>query len=81
MYVWLMNGVTVGPGSALLPAISTNWLIQGLRDFNTDGKADILWREAASGSTYMWLMNGAAAIGIGFTDAQAGTDWTIQAQQ
>ena len=80
MYYWPMDGTTVGPDAAFLPVITTNWLIQGLRDFNGDGRADVLWREQASGNTYMWMMNGASAVGVGYTEAQADNTWTIQAQ-
>ncbi len=31
--------------------------VQG-RDFNGDGRGDLLWHHAASGETLMWLMNG-----------------------
>src|ERR1051325_1272737 len=30
-------------------------------DFNGDGKADLIWRNASSGDTWMWLMNGNVA--------------------
>lgn len=29
-------------------------------DFNADGKADILWRNRATGQNVVWLMNGTA---------------------
>jgi hypothetical protein len=32
-------------------------------DFNSDGKGDILWRDAG-GDIAMWLMNGAIALGV-----------------
>ena len=27
-------------------------------DYNADGKSDLLWRNAATGATTLWLMNG-----------------------
>ena len=46
------------------------------RDFNGDGKADILWRDTTTGTVAIWLMNGAsiatnAAVGL------AAANWTI----
>ena len=79
LYVWLMDGVNLGPGSTYLPPIGTNWVIQALRDLDGDGKSDILWRESSSGSTYVWLMDGATTRASGYTASQAGNDWTIQA--
>src|SRR5438874_2814736 len=29
-------------------------------EFDSDSKADLVWRNAISGDTWMWLMNGAA---------------------
>ena len=31
-------------------------------DFNGDGKADIFWRNTATGHNQIWLMNGAALL-------------------
>ncbi|MGH6690268.1 MAG: FG-GAP repeat domain-containing protein [Gammaproteobacteria bacterium] len=46
------------------------------RDFNGDGKADILWRDTA-GSTTMWFMNGAAVAGQSLLPSVAAS-WTLQ---
>ena len=44
-------------------------------DFNGDGKADILWRNA-SGEVYEWLLNGTNIIGEGSPDT-VGNHWQI----
>jgi uncharacterized protein YkwD len=80
LYVWLMDGQNVRPDSALLPAISLSWQIRQLGDFDGDGRTDILWRETTSGSTYVWLMEGTATVGSGYTSGQADSTWTIQAR-
>ena len=41
-----------------LNAIPTDWTIQGIGDFNGDGKSDLVWRNSASGTTVLWEMNG-----------------------
>lgn len=42
---------------------ATTTLASGTRgDFNGDGKADILWRNASSGAVYMMPMNGATVL-------------------
>ena len=59
------------PGSG-----TPDWTIEGVGDFNGDGKADILWRHS-SGLVSIWLMNGTSISGIG-NPASVGSDWTIQ---
>ena len=73
----MMNGTSIA-SQTYLPPISLAWQIRQISDFNGDGRADILWRESASGSTYLWLMNGATAISSGYTASQADNTWTIQ---
>ena len=46
-------------------------------DFNGDGMSDILFRDAASGETYLWGMNGTNVIAGAPTGAQVGNNWQI----
>ncbi|MBF0291666.1 MAG: VCBS repeat-containing protein [Nitrospinae bacterium] len=69
--VWFMNGAnkTGGGATSLQPGVytsTTGWQIQGVGDYNGDGKSDILYRYAGTGETFIWLMNGATVVG----------DWT-----
>jgi ELWxxDGT repeat protein len=54
------------------------WSIVGSRDFDGDGKSDILWRNL-DGSTVLWLMNGAVIRESRFIHLGGNTDWTIAA--
>jgi hypothetical protein len=76
LFLWLMDGTNLG-GTYLDP-ISSNWDVQGLGDFNGDGRSDILWRELNTGETYLWFMDGARLIGAGYTASQADLTWHIQ---
>jgi hypothetical protein len=59
--IWYMNGATFTGGTAnVLPTLSDPaWTVVGARDFNGDGKPDILWRNTSTGRTTAWYMNGA----------------------
>ena len=58
---WSMNGgsITSGfltsGGAAIVP--DSSWSVAGISDFNGDGNADVLWRNA-NGGLAEWLMNG-----------------------
>ncbi len=63
VYVWYMDGATflrdqyirtVGDDLA--------WKIEGLGDYNGDGKVDILWRHQVRGDLYVWYMDGATFV-------------------
>jgi Glucose / Sorbosone dehydrogenase/FG-GAP-like repeat len=59
--IWLMTVAQSGAAQILSSAdygtIPNSWQIVGQRDFNGDGKADLLWSNT-NGDTSIWLMNG-----------------------
>ena len=81
LYVWLMNGTVQSSGAFLTPAsVNPVWQVQGLADFNSDGKPDILWRHKTSGQLYVWFMNGTAQSSASFLtpSAVASTAWQVR---
>jgi hypothetical protein len=50
---------------------------RAVRDFNDDGKTDILWQQTTSGTVAIWLMNGAAISSVGLPGV-IGADWQIK---
>lgn len=85
--LWQMNGSTITGsgdlnvgGTAAMPGSS--WSVVGVGDFNADGTADLLWRDASSGTLAMWLMNGSTIIGSGNvtssgTPVTPGANWHV----
>ena len=57
----------------------TNWRVVSSRDFDGDGKTDLLWRHAVSGRLVVWWMDGIYRRAGGFTspDGALETAWTV----
>jgi ELWxxDGT repeat protein len=60
---WAMSGWQIGAGQPLtyqgnLVKPDTSWAVASVNDFNGDGIADILWRQASTGALVDWAMNG-----------------------
>jgi hypothetical protein len=81
-YAWSMAGTTVlaqgtlGLGGGGTPG---DWHLAGTGDFNHDGHADLLLRNAASGAMQLWEM---AASALGHNALQVsnpGIAWVVQA--
>ena len=53
-----MDGSTIATSTGV-NTVPTTWQVVGTGDYNGDGKADILWRNASSGQNWMYLMDGA----------------------
>jgi hypothetical protein len=81
VFLWTMDGTGLAAARYLDP-IGEDWQVQGVGDFNGDGKADILWRNqgpgADVGNLYIWMMDGANVVaGTGYTAAQADLGWRV----
>ena len=55
--MWLMDGPTIV--GDLFVGSAPAYAVAAVRDFNRDGKADILVRHVTTGDVGMWIMNGA----------------------
>jgi hypothetical protein len=63
--IWFMNnnqfvnGQVIGTQFGNIPS---NWRIDGVADFDNDGKNDLLWRDYSTGQNYFWKMNGSTYV-------------------
>jgi len=58
VWIYLMNGSTITNGGGEGEHVvftAANWNIDGVGDFNGDGKGDILWRNDNNGRVWMFL--------------------------
>lgn len=73
--LWLMSsGGGTFSGRALVRVSDVSWKPVGIRDTTGDGRADIVWRNTASGAMSLWVMNG-PVIASTVMLPQRTTDW------
>jgi len=62
-----------------LPTVTDpNWVINGLQDFDGDGKADLLWHDTVTGRTVIWFLNGTGVAGWAYAPTVADPNWVIE---
>ena len=77
-YVYPMNGLSIKPAEGYLRTVADqNWQVVGPGDFDGDGKADILWRNSATGQNYIYLMNVTAIVTEGYLRRVADLNWKV----
>ena len=77
-YIYLMEGRTILPGEGYLRTVADqSWQVAGIGDFDGDGRADLLWRNAASGHNYVYFMSGAAILAEGYLRTVAERAWQV----
>jgi hypothetical protein len=65
---------------AVIGAVSDGtWEIQGLADFDADGRTDLLFRQQGTGLAALWLVRGLGPATGFFLSGQAPPDWTVAA--
>ena len=56
--------------------MTSNFVVQGIGDFNGDGKIDILWRDTNSGVLSIWFTNG-AQVTSGAAVGALSSNWSV----
>jgi len=78
-YLYPMNGLAIQATEGFVRTVADpNWQVAGVGDFDGDGKADVLWRNLATGENYLYPMNGTAILaGEGYVRSVADTNWKV----
>ena len=63
-------------GGGSVSYVSSDWVIQGVGDYDGSGRAGILWRNSTTEQVYIWLMNGTTLTSSGSPGAPDAT-WQI----
>jgi len=68
----------LGTEGYLRTVSDTTWGIAGVGEFDGDGKADVLWRNSATGENYLYPMDGTAIKATeGYLRTVADQDWQV----
>jgi FG-GAP-like repeat len=71
--------VALSKGGATVGAVSADWVIKDIADFNADGKSDILWYNTTTGQPSIWFMSGTTILNWPGLPASAPSGgWRIQ---
>ena len=79
---WLgqVNGGFSGNDGNFYATVATSWQVEGIGDFNGDGRDDILWRNPSTGQTTDWLgqANGAFTGNDANAFSTIAASWQVQ---
>ena len=82
VWIWLLGPSFVAPVGILDAgspgSAGTEWAIEGLADFNGDGKDDILWRHTSTGQVVIWFMNGLTVQSSDSPGTEPDLGWQIE---
>jgi hypothetical protein len=79
--VWLMDGSIKTGGLAVNPSpVPVSWKLGAFRDFDGDGKPDMLWHDQSTGALIGWVMDGESRVStVTPNPSVVGTYWQIVA--
>jgi hypothetical protein len=80
-YLYPMNGTAIKSSEGFLRTVADqSWKVAGVADLDGDGKAEIVWRNSATGENYLYPMDGTTIkASEGYFRTVADLNWQIAA--
>lgn len=77
--VWFMDGATAPQAQmkAIPPVANTSFKLAAIGDVSGDGKADLIFRNTATGVMSLWTMNGNAVVSFKGMQSRPNQDWIL----
>ena len=72
-----MEGTSYLRAELLQTAANLDWKLCGSADFNSDGRADLIWRNAANGKNGIWFMKGTLLLSVEMLTTVTDPGWKI----
>ena len=78
-YIYFMNGTAIQSSEGYIRTVADQrWKVVGVGDFDGDGRADIVWRNSASGENYIYPMQGLTVkASEGYLRTVASASWKV----
>jgi hypothetical protein len=75
-YLYPMNGTTILAGENYVRTVADlNWRIAAVGDYDGNGNADVLWRNASNGDNYAYFMQGTNIVNEGYLRNVVDQNW------
>jgi Domain of unknown function (DUF4347)/FG-GAP-like repeat/FG-GAP repeat len=72
-----LDGTATVVSANYLKPTGSDWSVVAVADFNSDGKADLFWRNTATGRNAVWLMNSAAIVADVYISSVPDQNWHV----
>ncbi len=79
VWVWLMNGTMREAETWVGTVPATGYQIQGVADFDGNGKTDVLWWNTVQGDVWIWPMDGTTVLSESYVGVVPDTNYRIMA--